>query len=389
MITSLKPTRLFTLFVLTINLLVGYGANATFSGAEPSTGGVIDIVFVIDISGSTGGILPSVRGKFWQIQNEIARLDPQPQYRIGIVCAGRPSFGKDNNYVEVISDLTDDIDLAAYPFFQIKDVTAPGNYFIGHALDVAVNELSWTEEPNAMKIIYMVGNGQPSAGPGVKKALRGAEEKGIVINTLYFLTYSNSKEQGEWKSLAERTGGSFSVIGLKEPAIVIQKTYDGSLLREANYMINFSYIYYGGQVGMERAEMQAELDEDAELMGENEVEARTFFKASDLYQGKNHVWDLIDLENTGKGNPLSKNRRMMDERYHGMTDDEFSEVLTEAKYARKEYISIIKMLSTQREQFLKEKREKMKNFRLGKTFYGVVSKDILETAKRYGYMVKY
>lgn len=387
MTTYLNPTRPLFSIGSVLSLLLGFMISS--AEAKPSSGGAIDIVFVVDISGSTGGILPSVRGKFWQIQNEIARLDPEPNYRIGIVCAGRPSFGKDNNYVEVISDLTEDVDFAAYHFFRIKDVTAPGNYFIGHALDVAVNELSWTEEPNAMKLIYLVGNGQPSAGPGVKKALRGAEEKGIVINTLYFLTYSNAKEQGEWKSLAERTGGNFSIIGLKEPAIVIKKNYDGSLLREANYMINFSYIYYGGQVGMERSEMQVELDEDAELMGENEVEARTFFKASNLYQGKNHSWDLIDMEATGNGNPLNKNRRQMHERYHGMTDDEFSEVLTEAKYARKEYVSIIKMLSTQREQFLKEKREKMKNFRLGKTFFGVVSKDITETAKRYGYMVNY
>lgn len=357
---------------------------------EPaSAGGVIDIVLVVDISGSTGGILPSVRGKFWQLQNEIARLDPMPTYRLGIVCAGRPSFGKDNNYVEVISDLTEDIDFPAYHFFQIKDVTAPGNYFVGHALDVAVNEMSWSEEPNAIKLIYMVGNGKPSAGPGVKKALKGAEEKGIEINMLYFLTYSNPAEQGEWKDVAQRTGGEFSIVGTKEPAIVMQKPYDGSLLREASYMINLTYIYYGGEFGMERAEMQEELDEEAELLGENQLEARTFFKGSNLYQGKNHTWDLIDLGNSGKGDPLNKGRKQMHERYHNMSGDEFKQVLEEARFARQEYISIIKMLSTKREQFIKDKREKMKNYRLGKTFYGVVSEDIVETAKRHGYAVNF
>ena len=58
---------------------------------------------------------------------------------------GSPALRKENNYVKVISDFTDDIDAAAYPFFQIKDVTAPGNYFMGHALDAAVNKMSWTE----------------------------------------------------------------------------------------------------------------------------------------------------------------------------------------------------------------------------------------------------
>lgn len=351
-------------------------------------GGTIEIVFVVDISGSTGGILPSVRARFWEIQNEIARFDPLPNYRFGIVCMGRPSFKKENNYVQVISDLTDDIDAAAYPFFQIKDVTAPGNYFVGHALDVAVNQISWSEEPNAIKIIYLVGNGKPSAGPGFRKPLRDAGEKGIIINSLYFLTYSNPEEQAEWKTIAEQTGGQFFVIGLKEPAIVIKKPYDGSMLREASYMINSTYVYYG-PTGLERYEMQADLDEEAELLGENELEARTFFKATQLYQGKNHEWDLIDLGNTGNGVPIRQNRKLMDERLQAMSEKDFSEFLVETGYARKEYISIIKMLSTQREEFLKEKREKMKNFRLGKTFFGVVNSTLTETAERYGYTINY
>ncbi|MFM1875984.1 MAG: hypothetical protein RL266_1721 [Bacteroidota bacterium] len=364
--------------------------NSSFADRLPErpTGGVIDVVFVVDISGSTGGILSAVRSKFWEIQNEISRLDPQPEYRIGIVCMGRPSFKKENNYVQVITDLTTDIDAAAYPFFQIKDVTAPGNYFMGHALDVAVNQISWSQDPNAIKLMYLVGNGKPSAGPGFKKPVEQAKEMGIVINALYFLTYSNPAEQAEWKSIADNTGGGFFLIGLKEPAIVIEKPYDGAMLREANHMINTTYVYYGQQ-GLERYEMQAELDEEAELQGENQVEARTFFKATQLYQGKNHSWDLIDLKNTGLGAPEKQNRKLMDEKFLTMSEQDFVQSISEINYERKEYITIIKMLGTQREQFLKEKKEKMKNYRFGNTFFGVVNRTLTETAERYGYIQQY
>lgn len=381
-----KTVRAFACVFLSIVLFTGF-STATELPEKPY-GGAIDIVFVVDISGSTGGILSAVRSKFWEIQNEVSRLDPEPEYRIGIVCMGRPSFKKENNYVQIISDLTDDIDAAAYPFFQIKDVTAPGNYFMGHALDVAVNDISWSEDPNAIKLMYLVGNGKPSAGPGFRKPVEDAKEKGIVINSLYFLTYSNPSEQAEWKSIAENTGGEFFLIGLKEPAIVIEKPYDGAMLREANHMINTTYVYYG-QGGLERYEMQAELDEEAELQGENQVEARTFFKATQLYQGKNHSWDLIDLSNTGLGAAAKENRKFMDEVYHEMPMNEFVQRITEIGFERKEYITIIKMLSTQREQFLKEKREKMKNYRFGKTFFGVVNRTISETAERYGYTLTY
>jgi hypothetical protein len=355
---------------------------------DPTYTAAIDIVFVIDISGSTGGVLSSVRGKFWEIQNEVSRLQPVPNYRVGIICMGRPSFKKENNYVRILSDLTDDIDAAAFPFFQIKDVTAPGNYFIGHALDVAVNDMSWSEGPNAIKMMFLVGNGRPSAGPGFNRPIRDAKEKGIVVHSLYFMTYSNQKEQSEWKALADYTGGDFFAIGLKEPAIVIEKPFDGSMLREANHMVNTTYMYYGRE-GLGRYEMQADLDEEAELQGENQVEARTFYKATQIYQGKNHYWDLVDLKEVGLGDPLKQNRKFMDESYLEMSESEFLQLIDEKGYERKEYISIIKMLSAQREEFMKERRDKMKNYRFGKTFFGVVNKTIVETAEKYGYSLEY
>ena len=300
---------------------------------------------------------------------------------------GRPSFKKENNYVQILSDLTSDIDAAAYPFFEIKDVSAPGNYFMGHALDVAINDLNWSTDPNAIRLMFVAGNGKPSAGPGYKKAVRDAQEKGIVMHSLYFMTYSNTKEQADWKTMANETGGSFNIIGIKDPSVVLEKSYDGAMLREANHMINTTYVYYGRD-GLARYEMQADLDEEAELQGENQVEARTFFKATKLYQGHNRSWDLVDLKNT-RGDVLKESTKFMDEHLNEMTNDEFIMYLAEVGYERKEYITIIKMLSTQREQFLKEKREKLKNYRFGKTFFGVVNRTIVETAEKYGYSLEY
>lgn len=369
-----------------LGLMLSFSASATIiPNAKPGT--PIDIVFVIDISGSTGGILSSVRGKFWEIQNEIARLTPTPNYRIGIVCMGRPSFKKENNYVRIISDLTDDIDAAAYPFFQIKDVTAPGNYFMGHALDAAVNDMSWSKDPEAIKLIFLTGNGKPSAGPGFRKPVETAIEDGITIHSLYFQTYSNQKEQAEWKTIASRTEGKFFIIGLKESAIVLDKPYDGAKLGEASEMINTTYVYYG-RGGSERYERQADLDEEAELQGENQVEARTFFKATELYQGKNQEWDLVDLKTNG-GDPLKESTKYVDEVLNTLSNTEFLQHLTEMGYQRQEYISIIKMLSTQREEFLRHKREIMKDYRFGKTFFGVVNSTIVETAQEKGFKLEY
>ncbi|MGB1316990.1 MAG: hypothetical protein ACPG5W_02220, partial [Flavobacteriales bacterium] len=119
------------------------------------------------------------------------------------------------------------------------------------------------------------------------------------------------------------------------------------------------------------------------------VEARTFFKGTQLYQGKNATWDLVDLQQSGLGDPEKENRKYMDEAHLALSERDFLLLVEEKMYERKEYITIIKMLSTQREEFLRKKREKMENYRLGKTFFGVVNKTVTETAERYGYILSY
>jgi len=154
-------------------------------------------------------------------------------------------------------------------------------------------------------------------------------------------------------------------------------------------MINMTYVYYGRN-GLERFENQADLDEEAELQGEEQVEARSFFKATELYQGKNHSWDLVDLKRMSSTAVTKQSRKLLDESMQQMTGDrELLQYVTEKEYERKEYISIIKMLSTQREAFLKEKREKMENYRFGKTFFGVVNRKIVQIAEDNGYKLEY
>lgn len=348
----------------------------------------LDIVLMIDISGSTGGVLTSVRDKFWELQNEMSRLTPKANYRLGIVCMGRPSFRKENNYVQVISDLTDDIDAAAYPFFQLKDISAPGNYHLGHALETAVDEISWSTDPNALKVIFAIGNGRAYSGPGCTKGIKKANEAGIIVHSLYFMAYDNQKEQEEWRDLATLCGGKYFPIGLRDPNIHFEKPYDNDLLLEACTMINTTYVPYGPE-GEERLKMQVSLDEDAELQGENAYEARTFFKATELYQDKNHTWDLVDLKNRGELNPKKISRKYPPGVLAHMSDEELWLHVEEISYYRSEYISIIMMLTAKREQYMRNMREKMMLYRYGKTFFGVMNRTMVEMAEKKGYVHEY
>ncbi len=350
----------------------------------------MDVVFVVDISSSTGGILASVKLNFWEIINEMNRLRPIPEFRLSLVCLGRPSFGEENAYVKIMTNLTTDIDKVANELFSIKESTVKGSVLMGDAVHTVVNEIKWSKEPNALKLVFFVGNGGVYNGYNIVKATEQAKEKGIVLNSLYFKTYENKKEIDGWKFISETTGGNFFIIGLKEPGIVFEKGYDNDLLLEAATMINNTYVPYGKE-GLERKKIQLALDEDAKRINDNANEARAFFKSSQLYQDKNVSWDLVDFS---FNNPKSLNigslkRELMEEDIRKMTDNQLGAYLATKTQERIEYVNILKMLSTKREEFLKMKKKQMEQYRFGDTFFGVVNKTIVKNCVAKGYVTEY
>jgi hypothetical protein len=64
----------------------------------------LDIVFCLDLSGSTNGLVNDVRDNLWLIANELNAMQPKPDFRLGVICFSRPSFGKEDGYVKVFSD---------------------------------------------------------------------------------------------------------------------------------------------------------------------------------------------------------------------------------------------------------------------------------------------
>jgi hypothetical protein len=349
----------------------------------------VDVVFVVDISSSTGGIVASVKSNFWEIINEMNRLKPVPDFRLSLVCLGRPSFGEENAYVKVMADLTYDIDKVANELFSIKESTAKGKVLIGDAIHTVVKEVSWSKDPNAVKVVFLVGNGGVTNGYDINKACELAKEKGIVINSLYFKTYENKKETTGWQSIATMTDGTFHIIGIKEPNIYFEKGYDNDLLIEACTMINLTYVPYGRE-GLERSKIQVRLDEDARKIDDMSDEARAFFKASSLYQDKNAEWDLVDLSNNKKDFSLGMlKRNYMDEKASKMNDKELASYLEDKKRERIEYINILKMLSVKREEFLKMKKRQMELYRFGDTFFGVVNRSMVKLCAEKGYILDY
>ena len=120
---SLKTIGIIILFVV-----------ATFTAKANQLQPSIDVVFTVDLSGSTNGIIDDIRDKIWDVQNQVNYIRPTPNIRFGIVGYGRPSFGLFNNCVKVIIPLTKDVDLMADELYKIK-----ANIEKGFLIRVSVN----------------------------------------------------------------------------------------------------------------------------------------------------------------------------------------------------------------------------------------------------------
>ena len=103
--------RLF--LFLAIILSIQSNASNKKSGRKDSRLHPLDIVFCLDLSGSTNGLIDDVREQLWKIINQAHELEPVPDLRIGVIGFSRPSFGKEKAYVKVLSNLTNDFDFVS------------------------------------------------------------------------------------------------------------------------------------------------------------------------------------------------------------------------------------------------------------------------------------
>ncbi|HVO40438.1 MAG TPA: vWA domain-containing protein, partial [Spirochaetia bacterium] len=131
-------------------------AAAAFAAARPR----VEVTFVLDSTGSMGGLIEGAKEKIWSIANDIiARKAPGstvgPEVRIGLVTYR----DRGDEYVTRRFDLTTDIDAV---FKNLQSITADGGgddpESVNEALREAVNDLSWTASSKVLKIIFLVGD---------------------------------------------------------------------------------------------------------------------------------------------------------------------------------------------------------------------------------------
>ncbi len=263
-------------FSLLLILLITGQAHAQKEDVRP-----LDIVFCLDLSGSTNGLVNDVRDNLWLIANELNAMKPKPDLRLGVICFSRPSFGKDDGYVKVFSDLTYNLDYIDAELYKLKPSIEKGDQIVSAALSIAVSDMSGSKKDDALKLVYIVGNGSVSSnGYEYVKICEQAVAKKIIVHSL-FVTKSANKaaDIAGWKRIAAITGGIQTEISVNKKDPISFWNSDMNAVMKQNTLLYNDMQWSGPDSAMGRKSMVAS-DSGAFEAGLSTYMHRMYYKSS-------------------------------------------------------------------------------------------------------------
>lgn len=234
--------------------------NQAQQGSRPE----IEVVFVLDTTGSMSGLLEGAKRKIYSIASRIAQGRPTPHLKVGLVAYRDVG----DEYVTKRFDLSDDLDTV---FANLRKFHADGGgdtpEHVGRGLGEAVSKLSWSQSREVMKVIFLVGDAPPAERKddwNFKHWAKRAKDKHIVVNTVR--CGQDAQTEVAWRHVARLTDGTFDTIDQSGGMVAVATPYDAELAK-VNAELASKTLYTG------RAEVQAENRARADAMASLAPEA--------------------------------------------------------------------------------------------------------------------
>ena len=230
--------------ILSVSAMLGFwqplfAKTAPTSQSKPR----IEVCFVLDTTGSMGGLIEGAKQKIWSIANEMISAQPTPELKLGLI--GYRDRG--DEYVVKSFSLTDDIDAI---YGHLREFQADGGgdapESVNEALAEAIHKMPWSSDSKVLKIIFLVGDAPPHMdypnGPKYPDLCREAAKKDLIINTIQCGEMAETKPI--WQEIAKLSEGSYVGISQSGNVAVISTPMDKELGR-LNERIGATLIPYG------------------------------------------------------------------------------------------------------------------------------------------------
>jgi hypothetical protein len=342
--------------VLALLLIPAAIVTAAGDKAElpPEKGKPIDLVICLDVSGSMNGLIESAKAKLWDIVNDLAKIKPTPELRVGLYSYGGGNYDPKAGWVRKEVDLTGDLDEV---YRKLSALRASGSVeYVARVTNDAIEQQKWAEDKNALKIIFVCGNESAAQDPQLKLADVAAKavSKNIIINSVYCGPIGDSIAPG-WKDYATLAKGQFFAINQDKGTVVINTPFDQDLAKLSAEMSK-TYVAYGAK-GKDGAANQVAQDANALKAGQGVAAARAATKESGLY--RNDAWDLVDRMKNDKNFDIKKVPvDELCEEMKKMTPEERETYVKKKAAEREEMQKKIAELSAKRQSYIQEELKK-------------------------------
>ena len=325
---------------------------------NPAKASKIDLVFVLDTTGSMGGLIKGAKEKIWSIVNTMSQAKPTPEIRLGII--GYRDRG--DAYITDVNQMTTDIDsiytkLMAYQAGGGGD----GPESVNQGLNEAITKMDWSKDKNTYRVVFLVGDYPPHMDyeQDVKYPVtcKLAKEKDITINTV--LCGSNSQTRKIWTEIAESANGKFLEVAQSGGAVMIATPYD-TKISKLSTELEKTRIAYGDK--SQRTRYSAKNNRVSAKLRKASVSAtaqRASFNASKA-GAKNFGGDCdLLIKIASKETSIDKLKKdKLPEKLQKMDKKELAEHIRKNQQQRKELTQKIRKLSAERQQYMLKKARK-------------------------------
>jgi len=265
------------LFTLTLGVLVYYPQLfARTSAVSPPVNHHVtlnkprvDVVFVLDTTGSMGGLIQTAKDKIWSIATTMASAQPTPEIRIGLVAYR----DRGDVYETRLVDLSDDLDSV---YAALMDFQADGGgdtpESVNKALYDAVHQMSWSQQDQAYQVIFLIGDAPPHMDYNEAQypaIVADALDRGIVINTIQCGEIPTTV--APWTQIASLGHGNFFQVEQAGGSVAYTTPYDEKIAKLSE-KLDKTRLYYGSRE--EKARMKEKVAATDKLHAGSSVESR-------------------------------------------------------------------------------------------------------------------
>jgi Mg-chelatase subunit ChlD len=212
-----------------------------------SKGPAMEMVFVLDTTGSMGGLLTGAMERIWGIVNEVMQNTSVSSVKVGLVAYR----DRGDQYVTQVLPLTEDLD-KVYSTLMSYEAAGGGDEpeNVRRALADGVARAGWSQpSPRNAQVLFLVGDAPPhdyADEPDTLTTADRAVKQGIIVNTIQCGSSATTKQV--WEAIARRGQGQYFVIPQNGGVQTISTPYDVQL-SELGGRLGGTYMAYGGGAG--------------------------------------------------------------------------------------------------------------------------------------------